>query len=249
MTTTVGDLIKSSMRKIGVLAAGESLPASEGDDALNVLRQMVDSWALETLLVPTVNVVIHPLSGSFSEYTIGKYAAPVPDPLPVNHIETTRPDRIVSAFIRDSAGSDYVVEPMSSSNFAIIGRKSNVSRPSRMYVREGWPSSTLIFDSVPFDGEALHLEVVQALSSILPVAGLTESVNLPPGYEKAIVYNLCLDLADEWGRDISAIVATQAVQAKRLIKRRNYSPLTLMSDRAITLSNTRSGTYDIEGGP
>lgn len=33
MAQTVGDLIRSAMRKIGVLAAGEPLPANEGDDA------------------------------------------------------------------------------------------------------------------------------------------------------------------------------------------------------------------------
>ena len=41
MATTVGSIIESALRKINVLAAGEPLPAAEGQDALDVLRQMV----------------------------------------------------------------------------------------------------------------------------------------------------------------------------------------------------------------
>ncbi len=73
MATTVGDIIRSAMRKIGVLAAGEPLPANEGDDALQVFTQMVDAWTNETLLIPVVNVVTFQLTNDISEYTIGIY--------------------------------------------------------------------------------------------------------------------------------------------------------------------------------
>ena len=148
MATTVGDIIRSAMRKIGVLAAGEPLPANEGDDALEVFAQMVDSWSTETLLIPVVNVVTKVLVENQPEYTIGIYPEPVPDPLPSNHIETARPERILSAFIRDRYETDYIQEIIDVKTFSRISRKTNASRPSRFYIREGWPMNTILFEQI-----------------------------------------------------------------------------------------------------
>lgn len=249
MTTTVGDIIRSSMRKIGVLAAGEPLPANEGDDALQVFAQMVDAWTNETLLIPVVNVVTFQLTNDVSEYTIGIYPEPNPDPLPINHIETARPEKILAAFIRDQYDTDYIQEVIDVKTFSRISRKTNASRPSRFYVREGWPLNTILFESVPYASETLHLEVIQPLSEILPVACLTEVINLPPGYERALIYNLCLDLADEWGKQPSAAVATHAVEGKKWLKRNNYRDLVLGMDRAVATQRKGIGTYLITQGP
>ncbi|QZI87772.1 putative head adaptator [Vibrio phage 66E30.1] len=249
MATTVGDIIRSSMRKIGVLAAGEPLPANEGDDALQVFAQMVDAWTNETLLIPVVNVVTFQLTNDVSEYTIGIYPEPKPDPEPINHIETARPEKILAAFIRDQYDTDYIQEVIDVKTFSRISRKTNASRPSRFYVREGWPLNTILFESVPYSSETLHLEVIQPLSEILPAACLTEVINLPPGYERALIYNLCLDLADEWGKQPSAAIATHAIEGKKWLKRNNYRDLVLGMDRAVATQRKGIGTYIIEQGP
>lgn len=246
MANTVGDLIRSSMRKIGVLAAGEALPANEGDDALVVFRQMVDAWTNETLLIPVINVVTKQLIASQSEYTIGAYPS---ETIPDNHIETARPEKILAAFIRDGYGTDYTQEIIDVKTFSRISRKSNGSRPSRFYVREGWPLNTIIFESVPYAEETFHLEVIQPLSEILKAASLNEEINLPPGYERALIFNLCLDLADEWGKQVSSLTATNAVEGKKWLKRNNYRDLVLGMDRAVATQRKGIGTYIIEQGP
>lgn len=249
MARTVQDIIRSSMRKIGVLAAGEPLPANEGDDALEVFTQMVDSWTNETLLIPVVSVVTKVLVEGQPEYTIGIYPEPVPDPLPNNHIETARPERILAAFIRDQQQTDYIQEIIDVETFSRISRKTNTSRPSRFYVRKGWPLNTILFESVPYQDETLHLEVVQPLSEYLSTASLTDVINLPPGYERALIFNLCLDLAEEWGKTVTPLIATSAVEAKKWLKRNNYRPLVLGMDRAVATQRKGIGTYIIEQGP
>lgn len=249
MATTVGDIIRSSLRKIGVLAAGEPLTDSEGQDALVVFRQMVDAWTNETLLIPVVGVVTFELLGDQAEYTIGNYAEPVPDPLPTNHIETARPERIIAAFIRDQYQTDYIQEIIDVNTYSRISRKTNASRPSRFYVRQGWPLNTILFESVPYAGETLHLEVIQPLSGILSTACLTDVINLPPGYERALIFNLCLELADEWGKTVSNLIAVNATEGKKWLKRNNYRPLVLGMDRAVATQKKGIGTYIIEQGP
>ena len=110
-------------------------------------------------------------------------------------------------------------------------------------------ANTILFEAVPYDGETLHLEVIQPLSEILPVAGLTEIINLPPGYERALIYNLCLELAPEYGKEPTALIATQAVQAKLKLKRNNYRSLVLGMDRALATQRKGIGSYIIESGP
>lgn len=246
---TVGDLIRSSMRKIGVLSAGEPLSPSDGQDAKQVLINMVDAWTLETLLIPVVSVVTHQLLSNASEYTIGIFPEPKPIPLPLTHIETARPERILAAFIRDQHQTDYIQEIIDVKTFSRISRKTNGSRPSRLYVRKGWPLNDILFESVPFADETLHMEVIQPLSDILPVADMTEIIDLPPGYRRTLEYNLAIDLADEWGKKVSSAIAVIAVDGKRWLKRSNYRKLVLGMDRAVATQRKGIGTYIIEQGP
>ena len=245
-TQTVGDLIRSAMRKIGVLAAGEPLDANEGDDAKIVFSQMVDSWALESLLIPVVSVVKKQLLAGQGEYTIGIYPEIT---IPDNHIETARPEKILAAFIRDAYDTDYPQELIDVKTYSRISRKTNSSRPSRIYIRKGWPLNTILFESLPYADETLHLEVIQPLSGYLSTASLTDVVNLPPGYEQALIYNLAMVLADEWGKDISNSVATIAVVGKKNIKRSNFRKIVLGMDRAVVNTQRAKGTYIIDGGP
>ena len=247
--TTTGDIVRSAMRKIRVLAPGEALPPDEGNDALEVLTQMVGSWTNETLLIPIVGVVTFQLTNDISEYTIGIYPDPVPEPLPENHIETARPEKILAAFIRDASGTDYIQEIIDVETFSRISRKTNASRPSRFYVREGWPLNTILFESVPYASETLHLDVIQPLSEILSTADLTTIINLPPGYEKALVYNLSIDLSDEWGKTPSTQMYVNAGEGKRRIKQANYRQVVLGMDRALATQRKGIGTYIIEQGP
>lgn len=246
MAQTVGDLIRSAMRKIGVLAAGEPLPANEGDDAKVVFAQMVDAWSLESLLIPVVSVVTKKLIVGVSEYTIGIYPSLT---IPDSHIETARPEKILAAFIRDAYDTDYPQEVIDVQTFSRISRKTNSSRPSRFYNRKGWPLNTILFESLPYTDETLHLEVVQPLSVYLSTACLTDIVNLPPGYEQVLIYNLAIMLADEWGKDVSNVVGITATEGKKRIKRANFRKLVLGMDSAVYNQQRAKGTYIITDGP
>ena len=243
---TVGEWIRASMRKIGILGAGEPLPADEGADALFVAHGMIDAWTLEALMIPVVNVVTHTLVKGEPEYTIGIYTG---SPIPSTHIETARPEKIISSFIRDGSGTDYQLEQIVANTYANVSVKGVESRPSRFYLRQGWPLHKILFSTIPYADETLHLEVIQPLNEVLPTASLTEVINMPPGYKQALIYNLAVVLADEWGKTPSSVVFGLAASNKKRIKRSNYRPLILSVDPAITNRRRNTGTYIIESGP
>ena len=248
--TTIGGLIRGAMRKVGILAAGEPLSAEEGQDALEAFQIMLDSWSTESLLIPVNSEIIVNLSPDSANYTIGKFkgANPCEKP-PATHTETPRPIEFLSAFIRDGSGADYPQEMIDSDTYGAVSRKVNSSRPSRFYLQKGWPLNTIKFEALPFAAENLHIEALLPLTSLLKGDCLQEEIDLPEGYHKALLYNLALELAPEWGQDISQIVAREATTSKKHIKRNNYQSSLMRTDRAVATRAKGKGTYIIEQGP
>lgn len=54
---TVSDLIRRSLKKLGVLAGSETPTAAEQSDAFEELNEMIDEWAAEGLAVSTFATV------------------------------------------------------------------------------------------------------------------------------------------------------------------------------------------------
>lgn len=242
---TVGGIVRSALRKAGVLAAGEPLSPDDGGDALEAFVLMVDGWTNESLLIPVLSTLEVPLIPGQSEYTFGEVTGTPPN----NHVQTPRPERIITAFIRDRYNTDYIQEIIDTETFARISRKGNESRPSRFYYRKSWPLNTIFFESTPYADEVLHLEVIQPLSGVLPAASLQEVISLPPGYKRALIYNLAIEISDEYGKAVTPATATIAAESKKWLKRNNYRTLVLGMDRAAVTNRKGLGTYIIEQGP
>lgn len=245
---TIGGLIKGAMRKIEVLAAGEPLSQDDGQDALEAFTLMLDAWSTENLLVPVNSTVKVNLLQGYSEYTIGQYPTDNKcNKAPITHTETALPIQILSKFVRDNAGNDYPIKIINASDFSHVSVKSSESRPTKFYLKQGWPLSTIKFTAIPYANEVLHLECLLPLSQLLNAECLTQEVNLPPGYQRALLYNLAVELAPEWGKNVSAIVASIAMGSKKAIKHNNSQPTRLRVDKALT--NTSQGSYIINQGP
>lgn len=247
---TTGNIIKSALKKIGVLDAGEPLEDQEGIDGLETLHQMVDAWSNESLLIPISNVLRLPLIAGQSQYTIGKYVkACAKDPVPDNHLETAQPLKIESALIRDSEQTDYPQRQMSLSIYNSLSRKGNESRPSRFYVRNGWPLMTIEFESSPYNNETFIFQALQPLSEVLNTTDLTAEVNLPEGYQRALIYSLAVELSPDYGKTPDRVVLGIANRARSYIKRNNKKMLVLSTDAGVSTQRKGLGTYIIEQGP
>jgi len=223
---TARDLIKGSLRLLGVLASGEEPSADEAQDALSSLNSLLDSWRNERLMAYAVLSETFPLVAGQKSYTIG----------PGGDFDTVRPVRIERVQFNYTQGG--AVLPLNLNvtlldldqynQFVVPDTASPI--PMWMYANEDFPLRTLYLYTVPAIAETVDLYVWKQLASF---DSLDASIALPPGYEKALRFALACDLAPEFGTLPSAAVVSGAEEAKENIKSvNNRSPL-MQTDAAL----------------
>ena len=222
---TASDLIKSSFRLIGVLAAGEPLPDEMAADAFNSLNQMIALWSTQNLMIFSKVFESFPLVVNQFQYQWGTGA---PD------FNSTRPQKIEDMNWKQVSGTTIVeipIEIINQDQYAAIAVKTvNSNLPTRMWPQYLYPYVQLNFWPVPSVAGNI---VVWSWKPLSQIANLTADISLPPGYEKMMRYNLALELAPEYGVEPSQLVLAHAIASKADVKRMNIQPLLLGCDMGV----------------
>ena len=186
MTITALKLITSSMRLVLAGSSGETLDADEANDALDVLNELLSSWALRNLMsYRNVNSEFSLVAGTQS-YTIG----------PSGAFNTDRPVSIEGAFVT-SGDVDYPLRLLSTEEWNSIAQKSSTSPiPTAIYYDSSYPLGTIWVWPAPSDSIQITLSVNLQFAAL---TSLAQSISYPPGYSKALRYNLAVELAPEYG--------------------------------------------------
>jgi hypothetical protein len=202
--TTALDIIESSHRKIGVLGAGVRLSAEEAADGLKTLNQMLGTWSVEGDLVFAETQENFTLQAGVASYSIGTGQT----------FNTTRPTEIIAAFTR-LGNYDEALSLIDQVTYAKIPDKASQGRPYALYYNANYPYGTLTFHEVPDQAYTFYMYSRKELSSF---ASLNTTVTLPPGTERALIFNLTLDIAPEFGITPSAEVVRIAGESKSAIQ-------------------------------
>lgn len=162
-----------------------------------------------------------------------------------------RPLRITNAFTRitasGSTGLDYQISVIPRDKYTSIGLK-NVAGPwpTALYYDPTYPLGNLYFYPNPSQAGVLHLWTDTILSDF---SSLTQAINLPQGYARAIKKNLALELAPEFGKQPSALLEKQALESKTMIKQLNAEPtVQAFFDQHILRSRRNDASFIMDGG-
>jgi hypothetical protein len=224
---TALSVINRALRSIGVLASGETAPASEVQDALTALNAMIDSWRLQRLTVPTYQTA-DLACAAVASYTIG------PD-VTDDVVTDPRPSHITSAtFI--PAGSAFrdelPMEVLTEQKWRELTPKNLTSTiPTQLYYSPTAPSGTIYL--WPVATGVVGTVVLHYAAPLAKFANHTTDYDLPPGYEEALMYNLAARLAPEFGRALDGNVAFMARESLGNVKRANIRPAELRCDPAL----------------
>jgi hypothetical protein len=236
MATTARALISSTLRLLGVLAAGEVPTAQEADDALQTLNQLVDSWSNERYLVYVVERLDVPLVVGKPLYTWGVPGGDIPSPRPVQ-VEGV-------VFSLTDQDLEWPLTAYSQVEYVAIAQKGLSSLyPQLWQYTPTYPLGELRVWPTP---QAAHTLGLFPWVPLARFASLDTVVTLPPGYERALRYGLALDLAPEYGREASPTLVGAFAQALSAIKRTNTVVPTLGMDPA--WSGRQAGDWDATAG-
>lgn len=207
---TALDMIKKSMRLFGAIGQSNEITASQASDALDTLNSMLESWSIERLFVYQIYDETVSWTSGQSSRTIGSGG----------NFNTTRPSRLEDGFTRIS-NIDYRYRSISKQEYdAIADKTTQSSYPDVIYYDNTASLGVLYAYPVPNATVSIHLNTWKQLQSF---SALTTVLALPPGYRRAIEYNLSVELQGEYpDLGVPQSVIEIARQSKAAIKTQNY---------------------------
>ena len=177
---TINDLIKASYRKLNVVGVAEDLQAEQLTEGFDTLNRMLEVWNTEKLIPYYVVREDFTLVSGTQSYTIGSGG----------DFDTTRPIEITQATITENT-TTYPVRVITYSEWMDITTKGNSSNiPYWLYYETNYPLGKIYLYGKPSSANTLSIASYKQVGSF----SNGDTVSLPPGWEKAIVDNLAIEL-------------------------------------------------------
>lgn len=211
---TALNMITRAMRLAGVLTKGETLDSDEQQDGLTALNAMLDAWQIDRLYVYQIREESFTWAANQQAQTVGTGG----------DFNTDRPTQVAPDCTFTVNGIDYPTQLIDIDAWSAIPDKTTTSSwPWWVYPEYGESLVTLRGYPIPSANITFNLRTWKKLQQF---AALTDVLDLPYGYERAIVYNLAIEYGPEFGAGaaIPPPVIAIASSSRKAIKRLNSTP-------------------------
>lgn len=234
------DIITNALLLGGLIGSGETPSSTESTDALFALNDLIDIWQTEKLLLPVQQLIQFPLVSGQGVYWLGTDAGGevIQGQTIAASVTTTggahpaRPAQSLrrAGYFDSSAGvqtvTNLIIVP--ESEMLTLSAVPATGNPQYATLQNFYPNSALLLYPTPTSSTlVLNCNVDQ---QIPPFASLTQSVYLPPGYSRALRYNLAVELGEQYGKPASPNVVAIAQESKAVLKQNNTTPVRLKSE-------------------
>lgn len=185
MASTASQMILKALRLIGEKPVSGSLSSAEQTAYLADLNSMLESWSIDKSNCYQLVQENFALTTSQGSYTIG----------PSGNFDTTRPTKIIYAFTRDSNGYDTPLTIIDKqAHNAIVKKTVDGTYPEVLYYDSAYVAglATIRIYPEPIAGLTLYIDSWKQLQNF---TSISTEIALPPGYQRAIEFNLAIELA------------------------------------------------------
>lgn len=203
--TTARDIVRKSLQKLGVLTKNDDMSGDEASDGLFSLNSLLGSWSNESLFIYSETLESFPLVSGQSTYTMGVGG----------DFDTERPSNILSGYVTQG-GIDYSIPVIREQSYDDITNKDIQGIPEWMTNSNGYPLTTIRFYPIPTSGITAYLRTEKPTTKL---SSLDDVLSLPDGWERALIYNLALDQAPDYGQTVTQELYQLALTSKAQIKR------------------------------
>lgn len=211
-------IITDALKEIGVLADAETPSGSMSSDSLRALNRLMELWSNSQSFAYVASTVSKALTGQAS-FTVG----------PTGDVITDRPISIETAtVVRD--GITYPVQVVDNQKWDTISYKAaGGANTSIIYYAADVPNGIVNLWPIA-TGCTLNVRVINVVDSF---PDLATDVVMPPGYEIALIKNLAVELAPQFGATPSPLTMKSAVTTMKTINRTNNVIPTLSIDSSL----------------
>ena len=209
MQTTVLELIRAALNVTNVLFDGQDPDANTAKSALFQLNSMLDSWTADSLAVYAQRNDLFTLVPGQASYTLG----------PGGEWDMPRPVEVTAAQVRTGGNVEYPLQIVSNDEYNSIrvkGLQSSLQR--EMGIQYSYPLAIVSFYPAPSAANPVRITSRIHFASL---SNMTEIVDLPPGYQEAIVYNLAHRIATGMNKPLSPAAQEMQVSSFARIKSNN----------------------------
>lgn len=226
MSTTLRELITSSLRLLNAVEAGQAPTADDMEVGRQALNVLIDSWSADRLAIYSVSPYYFPLTGGKKDYTLGVGGDwNIERPMNIEQATLTMNASLVLGLnglydlVSNGQTLDLPVSILNDAQYASMTVKSITSTfPIALYDNGNYPLRTISVWPIPTQTNVMTLWLWQPLAN---VEQLDATVSFPPGYERALKFNLALELAAEFGKELPGQIAMIAADSYGKIKRMN----------------------------
>ena len=184
---TASELVTRALQKLGAIGLGDAASAEELDIGLKNLFTMLDGWALKRVNVPYSTRESLTLTAGTNPHTIGSGGV----------LDTGRPVEVLSAYIT-SEGTDYPLDVlMTEEYYNRLSDKTSQGLPEKLWYDKQYPLGKIWFNCPPDSAYTLVLSSTKVLNSVDLSANPETDLSFGPGYERAMIYNLAVEMSDD----------------------------------------------------
>lgn len=237
----VSILLYNALRIAGILGApGRGGSPSEISDAMLALNGMLDAWQTERLLVFFVKQCTFSLIPNQQNYSIGLSGTP--------DWVIQRPEQIDRAGLilnNVTPSTEIPMRTYTDQEWAAVTPKQLTStQPTSLWYQRTVPNGTVTWWPVPTVAWNVNLYLWQ---NLLDVSDPSANIDLPPGYQSAIEYNLAVELAARFQEraNISQFSVKKAMLTKATVKTMNDEELKMRVELSAMGQNGGRGRYQI----
>jgi len=211
-TYSANDIIEAAMVKATIIYPGESVPASKSTQVFNDLNNMLESWSLERLMVYAGYLENFALVAGQSEYTYGTGG----------DFDSDRPVKLDNETYVRSGGLDHYVALKPLDIYRRLAGKEELGIPRFLSFNPEFPLFKVFLYPTPSAADQIYFNAVKQLVSF---PDKTTSVVLPPGYSRAIILNLAIEICPGFNKVASAELLGLATSAVASIRKVNVRPV------------------------